>query len=52
MTGDDIKEFFDGMSSETAAATNGGQVESALTFPYDKSYEISKEMLEIRKKEI
>lgn len=49
LTTDDIKDFMYGVSDEAAAQQQGGQIESALKFPYDKSYEISKEKLEISK---
>ncbi|CAL8118435.1 unnamed protein product [Orchesella dallaii] len=45
ITPEDIREFMEGLSAETAQS---GQMENALMVPYDKSYEISKDKLQIK----
>lgn len=49
LTKEDVREFMYGISDEAAAQQEGAVVESALKFPYDKSYEISKDKLKISK---
>lgn len=49
LTKEDVREFMYGISDEAAAQQDGAVIESALKFPYDKSYEITREKLKISK---
>ncbi|ODM94586.1 Platelet-derived growth factor receptor beta [Orchesella cincta] len=49
LTSEEIREFMYGVE-ENSPQAQSGQVENALKFPYDKSYEISKDKLKISKR--